>query len=109
MVYYFKSHHPLAFLLFTIVAFVINVYGHLGYEIAPKWFRHSFLFEIVNTSTHHNIHHKKIEGNYGLYFRVWDRLMGTENPNYVKDYDEIQLRRFGSKGSYLLEKTNKTH
>ena len=88
--------HPLALLSYTILAFTINVYGHLGYEIAPKWFRNSFLFQIVNTSVHHNLHHEKFKGNYGLYFRVWDRLMGTEHPEYVARYDAIQERRFGS-------------
>ena len=87
--------HPLSLFLFTLSSFAINVYGHLGYEIAPRWFRHSFLFEIINTSTHHNLHHEKVKGNYGLYFRFWDRLMKTENPDYVKNYDAIQERRFG--------------
>lgn len=87
--------HPIALVIFALVSFMINVYGHLGYEIAPKWFRHSILFEVVNTSTHHNIHHDKFKGNYGLYFRIWDRLMGTEHPDYVQRYDEIQVRRFG--------------
>lgn len=89
--------HPLSLILFTLSSFAINVYGHLGYEIAPRWFRHSFLFEIINTSTHHNLHHEKVQGNYGLYFRFWDRLMGTENPDYVKNYDVIQQRRFGKR------------
>lgn len=57
---------------FILAGFVINVYGHLGYEIMPRWFRHSLLFEILNTSTHHNVHHSKFKGNYGLYFRIWD-------------------------------------
>lgn len=87
--------HPLALLLFTFVAFGINVYGHLGYEIAPRWFRHTFLFEIVNTSVHHNMHHEKFKGNYGLYFRIWDRIMKTEHPDYVKEYDKVQVQRFG--------------
>jgi len=82
--------HPFTILLFTIIAFMINVYGHLGYEIAPKWFRRTWLFEIVNTSVYHNMHHSKFKGNYGLYFRIWDRLMGTENPDYVKEYDRIK-------------------
>lgn len=91
--------HPLAFITFTIISFIINVYGHLGFEIAPKWYRHSFLFEIVSSSTHHNLHHSKFRGNYGLYLRVWDRLMGTENPKYVEEYDRIQEKRFGKKPS----------
>lgn len=92
--------HPLALIAFYQLMLVFNVYGHLGFEIAPRWFRHSFLFEIMNTSVHHNLHHKKFRGNYGLYFRVWDRLMGTEHPDYVRDYDAVQARRFGEPALY---------
>lgn len=88
--------HPLTVILFVLIGFIINVYGHLGYEIAPRWLRHSFLFEIINTSVHHNLHHSQFKGNYGLYFRLWDRLMKTENPRYVADYDRIQEKRFGT-------------
>lgn len=88
--------HPYAILSFALVSFVINVYGHLGYEVMPRWFRHSIWFGIINTSCHHNLHHKKFKGNYGLYFRFWDRWMGTEHPEYVKEYDRVQEQRFGS-------------
>jgi sterol desaturase/sphingolipid hydroxylase (fatty acid hydroxylase superfamily) len=87
--------HPLSILLFVLSSFTMNVYGHLGFEVAPRWFRHSILFEILNTSVHHNLHHAKFKGNYGLYFRVWDRLLGTEHPDYIQTYDQIQERRFG--------------
>jgi lathosterol oxidase len=89
--------HPLLLVWFTILSFIINVYGHLGYEIAPRWLRNSFLFAIINTSVYHNLHHSKFKGNYGLYFRVWDRLMKTEHPDYEKDYDRVQANRFGKK------------
>ncbi|AMR32790.1 sterol desaturase [Mucilaginibacter sp. PAMC 26640] len=88
--------HSIAITSFIVVGFIINVYGHLGYEIAPKWLRNSFLFEIVNTSVHHNLHHSKFKGNYGLYFRIWDRVLKTEHPDYVKDYDRVQQNRFGT-------------
>lgn len=87
-------HHPLSIALFTLSSFVINVYGHLGFEIMPKRFRYSWLFEVINTSVYHNLHHEKFKGNYGLYFRIWDRLLGTEHPDYVKKYDSIQAKRF---------------
>ncbi|MEL6729954.1 MAG: sterol desaturase family protein [Bacteroidota bacterium] len=86
--------HLYSVLGFVIFGLMFNVYGHLGYEIMPRWFRHSYLFHIMNTSVHHNLHHEKFKGNYGYYFRIWDRLMGTENPDYVKKYDEIQAQRF---------------
>lgn len=87
--------HPIVLYLFVTMAFVMNVYGHLGFEVVPKWFRQSFLFEIMNTSVHHNLHHEKSKGNYGYYFRIWDRLMGTEHPDYVKVFDQLQKKRFG--------------
>ncbi|MEM6722397.1 MAG: sterol desaturase family protein [Bacteroidota bacterium] len=87
--------HVYALLLFGTASFLINVYGHLGYEIMPKWFYRSWLFEVLNSSVHHNLHHEKFEGNYGLYFRVWDRVMGTEHPEYEQRYRAIQEQRFG--------------
>lgn len=86
--------HPLVIFLFIMLSFLINVYGHLGYEIAPRWLRKSILFEWITTSTYHNLHHSRFKGNYGLYFRIWDRLLKTENPDYEKEYDKIQARRF---------------
>ncbi len=83
----------LSITLFVMIGFVINVYGHLGYEIAPKWLRYTLLFNISNTSVHHNLHHSKFNANYGLYFRFWDRVMGTEHPDYVKEYDRVQKNR----------------
>lgn len=91
--------HPLTAILFTLISFMINVYGHLGFEIAPRSFRNTKLFEVLSTSVHHNLHHSRFKGNYGLYFRVWDRLMGTEHPDYVKEYDRIQAQRFGTRGN----------
>lgn len=86
--------HNITVVLFTIVGFVINVYGHLGYEIAPRALRRSMLFEIINTSTHHNMHHSRFIGNYGLYFRFWDKVMGTEIKDYVQEYDRLESRRY---------------
>ncbi|RAJ81828.1 sterol desaturase/sphingolipid hydroxylase (fatty acid hydroxylase superfamily) [Chitinophaga dinghuensis] len=95
--------HPLSVMLFSLSSLIINVYGHLGYEIMPKGLRKSYLFEIINTSTYHNLHHAKFKGNYSLYFRVWDRIMKTENPDYVKVYDQIQEKRFGKSDTSLVQ------
>lgn len=92
-----------ALLAFTMTSFMINVYGHLGYEIAPKWLRTSPLFKVINTSVHHNLHHSKFQGNYGLYFRFWDKLMGTEFVDYEQVYDQLQEQRFGKEGLESLE------
>lgn len=69
--------HSSALLVFLLFMTLYNAYGHLGYEIYPKWLRASFVGRWVNTSTAHNLHHEKFIGNYGLYFLFWDRWMGT--------------------------------
>ena len=69
-----------------------NVKSHLGYEFYPSNFNKSWL-RFLTSSTHHNMHHSKFNGNYGVHFRLWDRLLGTEFKNYEAEYDKIQQRK----------------
>lgn len=59
-----------------------NVMSHLGYEFLPRWLLRVPLLRWLNTSTFHNLHHTSLRGNYGLMFRLWDRWLGTEVPDY---------------------------
>ena len=69
-----------------------NIKAHLGYELYPACWNQSVL-RFMTSSTHHNMHHSKFKGNYGLHFRFWDRLMGTEFIEYETEYDKIQERK----------------
>jgi Delta7-sterol 5-desaturase len=69
-----------------------NIKAHLGYELYPAWFNKSVL-RFLTSSTHHNMHHSKFKGNYGVHFRFWDKLMGTEFKDYEKAFDGIQERK----------------
>jgi len=79
--------------IFITLSFMINVYGHLGFEIVPARFRNSIWFKILNTTVYHNMHHSHVQGNYSLYFRHWDRWMKTENKNYEPYFDKVLERR----------------
>ncbi len=68
-----------------------NIKSHLGYEFYPKWFNQSWL-SFLTTSTYHNMHHDKFNGNYGVHFRIWDRLFGTEFKDYEKEFDGVKER-----------------
>jgi sterol desaturase/sphingolipid hydroxylase (fatty acid hydroxylase superfamily) len=74
--------HGLAFAAFMAWQIIFNVFGHLGHEIYPGWFFRTAAGRWLNTPTHHHLHHEQFRGNYGLYFNVWDRLMGTNLPDY---------------------------
>ena len=74
--------HPLVALLWLIYMFVINVWGHLGFELFPAGFRRHWLLRWHNTTTHHDMHHQHVNGNYSLYFNFWDRVMRTNHRDY---------------------------
>lgn len=77
---------------FFLVQMVYNVYGHLGWELYPKWFSRHWFGKWINTSTNHNQHHQYFKGNYGLYFLWWDRWFGTIREDYENKFEEIRSR-----------------
>src|SRR5262249_34093885 len=79
--------HPSALRLFMIWQISFSVLGHCGYEVFPRWFLKTPLGYVLNTVTHHEMHHENLRGNYGLYFNVWDRLMGTNRPDYARRFE----------------------
>ncbi|MBC8198118.1 MAG: sterol desaturase family protein [Candidatus Marinimicrobia bacterium] len=84
--------HKYALLIWSIFMIVMNVIGHLGYEIFPKNFLQSPIGKILLSSTHHNLHHSRNNNHYGLYFTFWDKIMGTEYPDYKKVYETVKSR-----------------
>ncbi len=57
---------------------VMGITNHMGWEMFPRWMVNGFLGKWLITATHHQKHHDAYRGNYGLYFRFWDRLCGTD-------------------------------
>jgi sterol desaturase/sphingolipid hydroxylase (fatty acid hydroxylase superfamily) len=79
--------HPAAFAAFMAWQIAFNVLGHCGHEIFPRWFLRSKAGVVLNTVTHHTLHHEKFTANFGLYFNVWDRLMGTNHREYERRFE----------------------
>lgn len=90
--------HEAALVAFVTWQIVRNVMGHAGVELSPVSGRPSRLFGWLNTTMHHDLHHQHGRSNYALYFTWWDRLMGTEHPDYQARVAEIAARsRAGGK------------
>lgn len=75
---------------FLIIMIVRNTMGHAGLELhARGWASHPLL-KWISTTTHHDLHHAgSFNHNYGFYFTWWDKMMGTEHPDYVATYDRV--------------------
>jgi len=75
-----------------VVGLLNNIKSHLGYEFYPKFFDRTPLKYLVN-STHHNQHHTRYNGNYGLSLRFWDLVFGTEFDDYDQAVSQVKNRK----------------
>ena len=57
---------------------VMGVTNHMGWEMFPAGLVKGRAGNWLITASHHELHHQKYRCNYGLYFRHWDRLCGTD-------------------------------
>jgi Delta7-sterol 5-desaturase len=83
-----------ALAVLQIYGLLDNIKSHLGYEFFPKNFNKGWL-RFLSSSTYHNMHHSKFNGNYGVHFRFWDRLCGTEFKDYEQEFDRINQQKSG--------------
>ncbi len=84
--------HPLTIFIWIVYQSLNNVMGHSGYEVFSKGFTRNIFTFWMNTPTHHNMHHRYVNCNYGLYFNIWDRLMGTNHAAYHDKFEEVVSR-----------------
>jgi Delta7-sterol 5-desaturase len=57
---------------------VMGIGNHMGWEMFPAAMVNGPLGKWLITATHHEKHHSAYRGNYGLYFRFWDKICGTD-------------------------------
>jgi lathosterol oxidase len=84
--------HGLVLFAFIMHMIVRNVMGHAGVELHARGWAGSRWLGWMSTTTHHDLHHATGRWNYGLYFTWWDRLTGTEHPDYVRTFDRATRR-----------------
>lgn len=77
LVFFIPVHIGVLGLVLAIMT-LMGVTNHMGWELFPRWMVHSRLGNWLITASHHQRHHESYLCNYGLYFRIWDRLCGTD-------------------------------
>jgi len=70
--------HVGALVVVLLIATFMAVTNHMGFEIFPRRWVDGWFGRHVITASHHDLHHSRYQTNYGLYFRFWDRLCGTD-------------------------------
>jgi sterol desaturase/sphingolipid hydroxylase (fatty acid hydroxylase superfamily) len=70
--------HVAALGLVLTIMTVMGVTNHMGWELFPRFMWRGVLGGWLITASHHQRHHDEYRCNYGLYFRFWDRICGTD-------------------------------
>jgi len=90
--------HPLTLLAYLLYDGIVNAAGHCGHEFISKTQRDHWFFNYTTVVTHHDLHHSQFDCNYGQYFTVWDRLLGTfqDRPPKTDNGTASQHTQFGA-------------
>ncbi|MEL6233679.1 MAG: sterol desaturase family protein [Pseudomonadota bacterium] len=59
---------------------ITGMIGHAGFEYFAS--RSSRAPSPMICTTYHDLHHSQFRYNYGNFFSIWDRLLGTIHPEY---------------------------
>lgn len=78
LVFVIPMHVGVLFALLSVMTFM-GVTNHMGWEVFPSRMVRGAAGRWLITATHHQLHHERYRCNYGLYFRFWDRLLGTDD------------------------------
>lgn len=70
--------HPAVIVVLLTIMTLAAVLNHAGSELWPEWLVEGPVGAWMISATHHNLHHTHYGANFGLYFRFWDRVMGTD-------------------------------
>jgi len=70
--------HVVSLALVLTIMTLMAVTNHMGWEVFPRIVHSGPLGGWLITASHHQRHHAEYRCNYGLYFRFWDRLCGTD-------------------------------
>lgn len=77
LVFLIPIHVAMLGLVLAIMT-LMGVTNHMGWELFPRQLVHGKFGQWLITASHHELHHQKYRCNYGLFFRHWDRLCGTD-------------------------------
>jgi len=88
------SISPWLFIIMGDFNDLVNIAGHINYEIMPKWWaKNKVLNKILYTTTHHALHHSKFRYNYSLFCPFFDLIFKTDFRETEEIYDLIKEKQ----------------
>ena len=76
LVLLFFPFHIDVVLFFLYFHSIYNLVIHSGINVVSG---NNMFISLLAANNHHDIHHEKNRGNFGLYFNFWDKIMNTKS------------------------------
>mgnify|MGYP001124655649 CR=1 FL=1 len=83
---FFKEKHLFTLCLWMIIRVYQTVNAHSGYDLPYVSTQYWFSW-VMSGALGHDFHHQHGKWNYGSFFNIWDRLMGTYRSTSSKEID----------------------
>lgn len=90
-------------IVFYSFMYYINMWGHTNFEFWHKDLLTHPVLKHLNTPTHHILHHKYHDKNYGIYYNFWDKICSTNHPMYPEHFRAVKENTERLKTSKLLK------
>lgn len=87
----FLPIHTSVILIFYIWMLLCNAFGHMNLELYSLKILKFKITRDFNTATHHYMHHKHFNSNFGIYYNHWDRIFKTNHKDYLKRFVQTRL------------------
>ncbi len=97
----FELHRSSLWLIYGFQP-LMSMFVHSGHEVFPKWWYSSSLTKWLLTPMFHDQHHQYFHCNYGGFTTIWDRLFGTVNPGFERDFAAQKERLEASRAEALV-------
>lgn len=92
LIVFLMPMHYMALFAVLMIMTLSALINHAGVEIFPnKFYNHPVGKHLIG-STHHDLHHKEFNTNFGLYLTLWDRIMKTESRRFESEFDKNTSR-----------------
>ena len=81
--------HLTSLLTLHVVITIFATLGHCGHELFPRGADHRLPFCLLNSASHHALHHRQFGSNFGSLSSVWDSLLHTHNPRWSTWFNTV--------------------
>jgi len=93
---YFFGAHQQSLVVINTFGTINSILVHAGYALYPSWWNLHPVTKWWLDTQFHDVHHQKINCNYGAFLTFWDHMFRTVHPKFTQMAKALHQRVSGS-------------